>query len=206
MSERSSITSKLASIGRDSVGIFAFLFVISLTFLAYSSEDGPIQRTPNSLGAAGKLSVLKEQRKEVGFKYTKKLAGPLRLSVSAEPEQAIKGQAQILRGTIESSQHLPRVAVEWDLPDGVKLESGSLKTSLLNLNPGEAQVVEITVFHESESNQQVHLSANAQAGEIKFGEVVQFNTVDQQAIEIEKEELLRINKSYSHKNRQKVMY
>ncbi|MCB0384401.1 MAG: hypothetical protein KDD43_03340, partial [Bdellovibrionales bacterium] len=164
-----------------------FMFGVSLMVGLGSSESEV--RQPAQI--TGKSMVLRAKH---GFdlKHTHKLKGPLSVVINhLESDQAItSGSPFTLEAVVVSSEYLENVRLKWVLPDGVQLENGARETVLNSINRDEPQKISVTLVSESDENLQVHLQASAQLRGMSFGESVQFNTTDQQLIDLQKAELL----------------
>ncbi len=150
----------------------ALLFLSFLGFLAvkmnYAEEiagrnlnEKPAYRTPS--------------------KAFKKPHGAIEIEISNQNvEPLLTGQSTELIGKVTARRDLAQVDITWHLPAGVERLDGVQKQSLSNLHTGETQQVSIRVISHSDVNQQIHLEASYQQGDLKIGNTSQFNTLDQQ--------------------------
>ena len=159
---------------------------------------------------AGKSMVLKAKH-GLGLTHTHKLKGPLQVAIKhLDRDRAItSGSPFTLEAIVVSSEYLENVRLKWVLPEGVRLESGSNEVVLNSLNRDEPQKISVQLVSDSEENQQVHIQASAQLRGMSFGESAQFNTTDQQLIDLQKEELLERSQKEMAKdsgNQQKIFH
>jgi len=153
-----------------SVGLFCSLVAISIA-ARQATDDAPT----NSRGpAAVEPAAL---RIVPTIKHTEKLRGPLSVTVyviGTKPTKA--GDVFVLRGTIASRKTLEQTSFTWSLPKSVELVNGATTGILTSINEQQPATIEITLRKLSDDNAQVHLMAQSTRGEIRFGDVAQYNT------------------------------
>lgn len=155
----------------------------------------------------GKTSILGPKKAPL-LRHTSKLRGPLSVTLSpVNSESAIvAGRPFTLEAQVVASENLDEVNLKWILPEGVKVSSGQAETTLANVLRDEPQTVVVTLVSESEENQQIHLQVSATLRGMTFGESAQFNTTDQEYLELQKAELLERSKEDMATQQQKVFH
>ncbi|MCC7404546.1 MAG: hypothetical protein IT288_09140 [Bdellovibrionales bacterium] len=118
----------------------------------------------------------------------------------------VAGRPFTLEAQVVASENLDAVNLKWILPEGVKVSSGQAETTLANVLRDEPQTVVVTLVSESEENQQIHLQVSATLRGMTFGESAQFNTTDQEYLELQKAELLERSKEDMATQQQKVFH
>ena len=180
------------------VGISSALGVLLLMGISFTVGLNPpdfTERQPANVIAAsngGKALILKAKHSSNTVTHTHKLKGPLNLIINhLDSDQAIvAGVPFRLEATVVSNEHLESLSLKWVLPDGVRLTSGIQQTTLENVDRDDPRKVEVTLVSSQDTNHQIHLQATALVRGMNFGDSAQFNTTDQELINLEKSELL----------------
>lgn len=146
------------------------------------------------LGGQKKSITLKAKSWEPIHSF--KLKGPLRVKLSQDDsDQAIvTGRPFVLKAEISSAEDLAHLQIKWVLPPGIRLEQGELVSNISFISAHRPEYLVLRLLAEEEGNQQIHLMISGEKNGSIFGESVQFNTLDQNLIELENEELARRSK------------
>ena len=180
------------------VGITSTLGVLLLlgisVMVGFNPPDFSLRQPANVITAnsGGKDLVLRTKPSTLAATHTHKLKGPINLIVNhLDSGQAIvAGNPFTLEATISSNEFLESVTVKWVLPEGVSISSGALQTTIDNLDRDDPKKLTVILVSDRDVNQQIHLQATAQVRGTSFGDSAQFNTTDQELINLEKSELL----------------
>lgn len=122
--------------------------------------------------------------KELPVPHTLKLTSPLKVSVElVGPAPQKSGDTFQLRVHMYSSQPIDHALLIWDLPEGVKMISGALEQSFLNIEPGQNSSYDVLFEQVSNSNEQIHLTLKSQSPGMQFSSMAQYNSLDQADID-----------------------
>lgn len=178
----------------NSVTMFVSLIAISLAASRAghqpSSNDFAMAtasaRAPASLEAQTfKESVLAGSPiKRPLHKHTEKIRGPLSVKLeltSASPSQV--GDIFVLKGVVTADASIQNIRFKWAIPAGVEIVSGAPNGTIAQLDANSPKMLEVTLKKVSDQNEQIHLQAEASISQTKFGDVAQFNTDLQEALE-----------------------
>lgn len=165
------------------LGALKIIFLVALALAVNHAEQGALSETE---------PVRMRSKKEIHFRevasvaHTEKVRGPLRVRIEPVGQN---GDTFQLLGVFQSSRNLQDVAYQWALPKGSVILDGAIDGMIPHLAANQPVSIEITFRSTSLENQQIHLSAKAREGRRRFGDVAQYNTVDQEAIEQEQNRL-----------------
>jgi len=187
---------KKSSVLKFAINVGAvFLFV---TIVYHTKNESPSARHPSSLS---KAEILESGSVTAGFiKHTRKLTTGIHTNIlNINSTDFTSGEAVELKATVVSQQSLPRLNLNWVIPDDVDIIDGDLSYSLENVKGGKLYEFFLTVKSDSEENQTIHLRAASQLGKIQISNNAQYNTINQSTIQEGQKRLSESNRSYIKK-------
>lgn len=124
--------------------------------------------------------------------YADKVRGPLSseiklVSAAAGPNE----QVMVLQATVSSATDAKNVNVRWVLPANMTLVTGSLETMVPEISPEQPFHAQITVQQKGLENKQIHLVASSEQPGLRFSSVSQYNTMDQEFLQQQKEMVIK---------------
>lgn len=165
------------------VASVALAGMMTVKFASPPSAD----RAPSSAPAAAKLSKAEVLRghKTKRLPVSGKGNGLLEIAIQAPGKGAVgKGTTINLDAAIEARSDLKDLKYVWILPkDGVRVVSGSVSGDLGSLPTGQFANLQLSVISDTDENRRVHLHVYHVVNGENMGNMAQYNTVDQEAIE-----------------------
>ncbi len=187
--------------GRSSAIMFVCMVAIALA--ANKAEDTDYA---SSMSAGRSVASEIKQSYKVSAPiliHTEKIRGPVSTSIqliSTGPSKA--GDTFTLKGLFSSRKDVADLGYQWSLPKDVEIVNGELSGVISTLRPGQDFSVEITLRALSNSNAQIHLSVNGGSHPgLRFGDAAQFNTLDQEKLDIERKELKKTTRALVNQQR-----
>lgn len=171
----------------------AFLGMIFFAFQhADDYETRLTIRTPASIQQSE--DEMLHLKPEKSLHYTQKVRGPLQTRMEIlglAPTGA--GDIFTLRATIETSESLENVEVRWSVPDGLEILKGPVSDNIRQLEPNKPVVYEISLKKLVPYNQRVHFAAISSLDGFRFASATQYNTLDQEQIDLDTKQLAERN-------------
>lgn len=185
-----------------SIGLGVTLTVMTFAFANLGKQmDQSSQPVSERLPASydGKESI----KEHAPFKHTFKLESPLRVHIEKEGELSIEpGEPFVLRGTFEFTAYTKQAEVEWVLPKGISMIQGQRRETLLDVPANTKKTVEVVLMSETDENRKIHFKVGIGSGKQRFAFSAQYNTTQQESINVGKAELQKRMQEYSEKTKQ----
>ncbi len=136
---------------------------------------------------SGKNMNFQQESLASRLNITRKLHSNLNLSLrSASDDDYEVGRDFTVVAELSSDVKLQNVALSWSLPADLTLVSGELNSIVTQVQPGQTQLVEITVRGSSAENSKLFLRASLLENGMPFREIAQYNTVLQKQMDLDK--------------------
>jgi hypothetical protein len=145
--------------------------------------------TANDIRKSGTVALSSEKRKVLkpssGFEiaHTDKVHGPLVSTVVLLNES---NGLILLEATVTSSKLVEAVKYVWNIPEGMEIVNGQLRSEIREIAPLIPFKTRITVRQTVPGNKQVHFVVSASLNGYSFSSVSQYNSTDESFIQEQK--------------------
>lgn len=153
-----------------------------------------VQHVANNEQASIEIAQNKEQLLQPQSKihHTEKVRGPLSSEISLVGAAFGKpGQAFVLKATVSAAKSVSNAKFKWLLPPAVRLVNGTIENTIAEVSPEHPYTVQITVQQNDSTNQQIHFVVSGEQPGIHFSSVSQYNTIDEDFIQQQKDIVFR---------------
>lgn len=170
------------------LSLFGTAALVAITgasiFLKSEKNRGPAS-TDAALLQIQKREILRGPGGGYRIPVSGKSNGMMAIAITAPGKGAVgRGTVIDLKADIEARSDLQGLKYLWILPkDGVRLVSGAMEGDLGSLASGQLASVEISVISDTDENRRVHLHVYKVVDGENMGQMAQYNTVNQEAIE-----------------------
>lgn len=150
------------------------------TFVALSISGK--KRAPSSIQS--KVEILKAGGTNPAHEY-KKGGGYLDVALTGQRMNLSAGEGAefILHASVIAQTEAEELEYAWIIPPGVAITKGEAEGSLGRLGAGERRNLTISLSSADERNHQVYLHVYRMLNGEAFGQMAQYNTIDQEKID-----------------------
>jgi len=157
-------------------------YVIAAVLGEGSTSSSSVAAEPSSSLDSAKLPVLEKHSEASTSGEDRKASGNMYVSLSSPDGRKADGTL-VLDANVSATTDLTDLKYEWILPEGVVLVSGAQSGSFGSLAGGAQTSTEVTLSVPTSNSHVIFHAYREMAGE-KLGQVAQYNTVDQQSIDV----------------------
>lgn len=167
--------------------------------IAYGTANEAESRKP---AAISKQDHIKDSLHKHKVLHTSKLVPNIQMSIEKDNDflSALTGEIR-LKATAVSSSPMPKLSLNWVVPDSIKIIDGETDYEFTDVNAGFQKVVYLTIKPTNETNEHVRLKATGYNGSYLYSINTIYNTLDQDHINKRAKGLVKKNEEFLEKQK-----